>query len=595
MQLAIADFTPDLPATNGAGGSQNMVNLYPRSPMSWGAVNSLSPFTSNALTGPCLGAYAAVDTGANNYVFAGDTNGLYFINPGSTTLTLLNSQYTVAAGEKWNFAEYGSKVIAAAPGNNLQAFTLGSGATSVTNESLGTGNGSTVTFSGTLAHFPLRPGTFSVTAGSVTGTDKSYGTITGAGISSGTINYKTGAYSVTFSTAPANAVAVTGSYQYGGVFSDLSASAPQARYIAVVKDWVMVANTYDATNGAQPQRVQWCAIDDPTTWPAAGSVTEAQLLAGSQIIPGDQGWIQGIVGNLGTADAAIFFERAIWRVVYQGSPTIFGFYPAEGVKGTPAPKSIVQLGAIAYYLGEDGFYAFDGTTSKPIGVGRVDKTFFSTVNQAYLYNVIGAVDPINKLVFWLYPGTGSSGGTPNSLLIYNWAFDKWGFANVNADYIFRAITQGYSLDSLNSVNTNLDALPYSLDSRVWTGGNIVIGAFDTANKLNYFTGTSLNATAETVEVECYPHAEAGFKNMQGRRAYVYNTRPMIDGGSPSVQVAVRARWQDTPVYVQAEPISVNGDCSVRADGRYVRAQIKTSSPFTHLVGCEIDYRPSGGK
>ncbi|MGN6654969.1 MAG: hypothetical protein ACTHJ9_06490 [Rhodanobacter sp.] len=365
-------------------------------------------------------------------------------------------------------------------------------------------------------------------------------------------------------------------------FADLAGSPPQARYIATIKDFVMVANTFDGTNGEQPQRVQWCAVDTPTLWPTAGSTQEAQTLAGSQIIPGDQGWIMGLVGNLGTADGAVFFERGIWRIVFQGSPTVFGFYPAEGVRGTPAPKSIAQLGSLVYYLGEDGFYAFDGSNSTPIGVDRVDKTFWANVNTAYLYNVVGAIDPINRLVMWLYPSNAASGGIPDSLLVYNWTLDKWGFARLNAEYIFRAITQGYSLDSLDTYAGgayNLDTLPFSLDSRVWTGGQILMGAFTPSHQLAYFTGTPANATADTVEIE--PGAQ------MGKRSFVNTTRPLIDGGSPSVSMGYRNRLLDTAAFTPASAINVNGECPVRVDARYLRARINTSGAFTHLQGIEI--------
>lgn len=493
MLLPIADFAPDLPPNNQAGSSSNVVNLFPRTKESWGPVGTLSRYSSNGLTSTCLGAVMAIDNGANNFLFAGDSGKLYELAVGSTAFSDVSKVggYSINPGENWYFTQYGQRVIAAAQGQNLQSFTLGS------------------------------------------------------------------------STK----------------FADLAAAAPQARYVTTIKDWVMVANTFDGTNGEQPQRVQWCAIDDPTTWPTAGSVQEAQLLAGSQIIPGTQGWIKGIVGNLGTADGAIFFERAVWRVVFQGSPTVFGFYPAEGVRGTPASNSIAQIGALVYYLGEDGFYVFDGSTSQPIGVDRVDKTFWANVNINYLYNVIAAVDPINRLVMWLYPSNSAPGGTPDSLLVYNWALNKWGFAQLNAEFIFRAISQGYSLDSLDSTGYTLDTLPFSLDSRVWTGGQVLMGAFDTTHKLNYFTGAPANATADTVELEPYGSA--------GKRAFVTSARPMVDGGSPTIQIGTRQRLIDSPMFTAASSINDNGECPLRADGRYLRARIQTSGSFTNLQGIEI--------
>src|SRR5712691_3682118 len=37
----------------------------------------------------------------------------------------------------------------------------------------------------------------------------------------------------------------------------------KARYVAIIKDWMFLGNTTDGTYGAQPQRIWWCAIDDP--------------------------------------------------------------------------------------------------------------------------------------------------------------------------------------------------------------------------------------------------------------------------------------------------------------------------------------------
>lgn len=92
--------------------------------------------------------------------------------------------------------------------------------TTVSAESLGTGDGSTKTFTGTLA-FKAGGSTrtcFAVTikVGSVTTlTDDYNGNLRDtSGVVRGTVNYTTGACSVTFSAAPALAVAVTADYQW---------------------------------------------------------------------------------------------------------------------------------------------------------------------------------------------------------------------------------------------------------------------------------------------------------------------------------------------------------------------------------------------
>lgn len=96
----------------------------------------------------------------------------------------------------------------------FKTVTDGSYASERATQVVGTGNAANVTFTATLAPAPVRPGTLAVAAGSVSGTDNGSGMIVGTGIAAGTINYATGAVSVTFSAAPANSVNVVARYRY---------------------------------------------------------------------------------------------------------------------------------------------------------------------------------------------------------------------------------------------------------------------------------------------------------------------------------------------------------------------------------------------
>lgn len=110
----------------------------------------------------------------------------------------------------------------------------GTNYTTVTNEVVLTGDGSTKTFSGTLTQATGKRFVFgctlSMSDASITGTDNYVGVISGTGVT-GTINYATGAWTLTFTTAPANAVTGRISYQYedsntGGV-TDFTFSSPR--------------------------------------------------------------------------------------------------------------------------------------------------------------------------------------------------------------------------------------------------------------------------------------------------------------------------------------------------------------------------------
>lgn len=79
-------------------------------------------------------------------------------------------------------------------------------------EVIETGDGATKAFTGTLANAPVEPGTVVVTDGVEDFADDGFGNLTGDAGGSGTINYKTGSYSLTFNANVVADVDVTADY-----------------------------------------------------------------------------------------------------------------------------------------------------------------------------------------------------------------------------------------------------------------------------------------------------------------------------------------------------------------------------------------------
>jgi hypothetical protein len=365
-------------------------------------------------------------------------------------------------------------------------------------------------------------------------------------------------------------------------FSDLSVNAPKAQHVGVAKSFLILANTYDPISGNQPQRVWWSGLNDPTNWPTPGTSLAAQYQSSYNDLLGDGGKITGVIGDLGGCDIAIFMERRVWRGVYAGPPIVFDFFPAESVRGTNMPNSIVQVGKDVYYPGEDGFYVFDGSSSQPIGANKVDKTFYAMLDQNYLERVVGAADPINKIVYWLFPSISATGGMPDTMIAYNWSIGRWSLCAINAETIFRSLSFGFTLDTMPGP---LDSLTIPLDSSAWTGGNGVLSGFDINHKLSYFNGPNLQATLETSE-------SAPFEE---QLAYIKNTRPLIDGGNPVVSVATRNRLIDTSTYGSDALINRIGTNPLIANGRYIKAKVVMAAGDTwkHFQGINIDAEPNG--
>jgi hypothetical protein len=376
------------------------------------------------------------------------------------------------------------------------------------------------------------------------------------------------------------------------LFSDLITSGVtslKAKYAAVVKNWLFLANTTDATYGNQPQRVWWSAIGDPTNFPTPGTQLAANNLSDFQDTPGPQGAINGISGNLGTADGAIFFERAVWRAIYTGLPDIFSFIPAEGARGLLTNGGLNQFGNKVAYPTEDGFYLFDGTNSAPIGKGKIDRFFYNDLQTGYLDRVSCCSDPSRGLMIWAYPGAGASNGNPNRLLIYSEAFNKWTAteaSTVQIEYLLRGATFGKTLEQLDAFGT-VDSLAFSMDSPVWQGNRSILAAFDTSHKYGYFDGANLPAKIDTTDMEIIP----------GTQSSLTRARPLVDLSTATLATASRDSIKDTVTYGTAQTQEANGSCPLRGRGRYhrVRFQSASGASWTQFSGIDVEQAaPVGG-
>lgn len=373
-------------------------------------------------------------------------------------------------------------------------------------------------------------------------------------------------------------------------FSDLSAAAPRARYAAVVKNaFVVLGNTWDSVNGYKRQRVWWSGAGDATSWPLPGTDLAAQVQSGVVDLLGPGGDVQGIAADLNAADAVVFQEHAVRRMMYAGPPSIFDFQPVEAARGMMCPDSLVVNGGIAYYWGHDGVCAFNGAESRSIGANKIDRTIYADLNNSYPDRVVGASDPINKLILWAYPSGNAATGTPDRMLIYNWELDRFSLASIECETVLRLLSIGYTLDELYTVlGYTLDGVPAPLDSSIWAGGRLTLGIFDGTHTIGFLTGTPLEATVETGELPPPP----------GRRWLVTGTRPAVDGVGtvPSVSIGRRERLQDAVSYTDAVGLTAMGKCPARTSGRYIRAKTVIpagSTAWQHCSGIELELTPQG--
>ena len=349
-----------------------------------------------------------------------------------------------------------------------------------------------------------------------------------------------------------------------GNFADLAAAAPSASYVTVVRDFVVAAK--DAT---YPNRVFWSDINDETDW-TPGSTSQSD----TQDIP-DGGDIQGITGG---EFGLIFLERAISRMTYIGSPLFFQFDTISRNLGCYEPRSIVQYGQMSYFLSNDGFYACDGQNVVPIGSEKVDRFFFEDSNPSELDKMSAAIDPINSLVIWSYLNTFSQ----QSLIIYNWQTKKWSRATTSAQYIATAASASVTLEGLDFYGT-MDSLDTSLDSRLWSGGKILLAGVN-GTKIVTYTGAPMEADIQTGDFE------------GGPQSLVKLARPQVDNGSASVAAFSRMRLDTEVIFGTPVAATAENRVSLRSLGRYHRLKIVPSgNQWRNMVAIDVEVTPVGAR
>lgn len=384
-------------------------------------------------------------------------------------------------------------------------------------------------------------------------------------------------------------------------FAGLSADAPRGRYVATVEPGFLmfgdvVGRGASSAVGTLPNGVWWSSINDATQWPASGTAAAVSAQSDYQQLPlGDA--VQGILPAIGGANAAVFTERSIYRVEYQGGTIVFAFREADRSRGCYAPGSLVAVGPVAYFLSEEGFMAFDGQQSTPIGYGRVDRFFWGDVDASRMDAVKAVVNPIRRIIIWSYL---TRAGSPR-WLIYSYANNRWRLGD-DASLAIQTWVQRVAPtvdDTLVSLATTTFGFGGKLLSGLGGfilsegGARILIGttgpatfaaAFNSSNQLVGYAGNALEAVIET-----------GESDAQGRRVFVSGLRPLTDAGTVLASIGARDAFNSTVQYTTETAPTVTGVCPQRISTRYARARLRipAGTPWTYLQGADVQARPEG--
>ncbi len=374
----------------------------------------------------------------------------------------------------------------------------------------------------------------------------------------------------------------------GTQFADipLPADIITAKHLAVVRNFLVLGNVTDST-GTHADKLRWSSFLNPLGSWAISKVSQADF----QELRGTGGPILRIIGG---TTGIIFQENTVWRMAYVGSPFVFRIDNIDENIGTVSGSSCIRYGDQVFFLAKDGFRVITPAgASRSIGEERIDRTVLKEIAPQDYPNIRVGLSDNFKLVIWAYPGTGSLGGLPNKLAIYNFESDRWATGDEAVEVFFNLYQPARSIDDFDDdvvgqgtqtppIYTTLENIPGSLDDRIWAGGPSTLGAFNSNHAAVTFTGPARSAEIETAETQ--PTA--------GRRTFVNYVRPLVDAGEVSVAVGLRNRQKDTVTFTPPVAENADGLCPVRVNARYLRYRVTTTGEFEDALGIQPFGLPS---
>lgn len=213
-------------------------------------------------------------------------------------------------------------------------------------------------------------------------------------------------------------------------FSDLG-PAYAKKYLPYVAIEIMVSdqnrqiiafgsNPFDTNQEQDPMLVRWSDSSDPTNWDASDTTTtagETRLSSGSYIVTAIQN----------RDEILIWTDSSLFSMTYVGPPFGYGFNLVGQNFDIIGPNSKIVTGSIAYWMGFNNFYVYDGKL-QPMPCTVRDYVFLD-ISRDDGNKVYCSADSGNNEIIWFYPSE-SQGGTPGQrevdrYVVYNYVEQAW--------------------------------------------------------------------------------------------------------------------------------------------------------------------------
>lgn len=152
-------------------------------------------------------------------------------------------------------------------------------------------------------------------------------------------------------------------------------------------------------SGGNSRKISWCDKEALTTWSASATneAGDIELQTTGRIQCGIRARGQSLILTTNDAHTAS----------YTGPPYVYGFNRVGTNCGVISRKAAASVDAGVFWMGEKGFFKFNGSSVEPVKCDVADYVF-DGINRAQKSKVWAVVNGGNKEIWWFYPSEGSN-------------------------------------------------------------------------------------------------------------------------------------------------------------------------------------------
>jgi len=172
-------------------------------------------------------------------------------------------------------------------------------------------------------------------------------------------------------------------------------------------------------SGGNPRQVSWSDREDNTTWTAAATNEAGDLELQTN------GFIECAFKVRG--QTLILTDQDAHSATYIGAPYVYSFQRVGNACGIVSKKGGAAAEGSAFWMGNNGFFMYDGTSARDLPC-EVSDYIFRSINRDQISKVFAVPNRKYNEIWWFYP-TGDSLEN-NAYVTYNYAENTWYVGNL---------------------------------------------------------------------------------------------------------------------------------------------------------------------